>query len=325
MQLKLVSHHVGGRAGSIGLPISPSFERDFVNVLYDADADSIEQIRRHWAHRACDTRVYPYCLAKSSGAAILNINFDAYTSSLLGANQSVAHYYMHHAPDGVDYVLGDACRPMERRQVFTVALDELMRRPEFADAPPDFLSLDTQGTEHEILEGAHVTLRRHVLAVYCEAEIVPVYQGQKLLCDLVCLMRDAGFHLAQCKLHEGFAPLRAPIGARAKGQPFGSDLLFLREIDNVQREIFDPLERHLALQKLALISVLFQLLEHGLHVLDSAGRIDIPADMQREFGRLSYYRFLERLREIVAAMPQRRPPTYGETKCFEEMQARFRE
>jgi len=322
MQTRLVSHHVGARDGGISLPILPAFARDIVNVLYDADADAIEQIRRAWAQSACETRVYPYCLSGQSGPAEININFDAYTSSLLPLNSAYADYYMHFSPQGVDYVLGEACQPMERRPLNTVTLDELMATPEFADAPPDFLSLDTQGTEFAILEGGRHALRR-VLAVYCEAEFVPIYRGQKLFCDVVSLLRNAGFRLMHCHLHEGFAPVRAPIGARAGAQPFGSDLLYLREIDSIAQAIGDPAERHLALCKLAFISVLFKLLEHALFVFEAASRIDISAETRHSFEGASYYRFLHRLRETVAAMPLRRPLTISQAKSFEEMQARF--
>ena len=322
MQKKLVSHHVGARDGSIPLPILPPFARDMLNVLYEADDEAVEQIRVSWSHHECETRILPYCLSDHEGSADLIINFDAYTSSLLPFNPRFSHYYMHHAAGGVDYMLGEACRPMLRRPVQAVTLDALMRRDDFADARPDFLSLDTQGTEYAILEGAQSTLRR-VLAVYCEAEFVPIYQGQKLFSDLVALLGGAGFRLAGCYLHEGFAPWRAPIGARAAGEPFGSDLLFLRDIDTLDAAIPDPEERYPVLHKLAFICVLFKLLEHALFVLDAADRIDIPPTTRRDLEGISYCAFLRRLRETVAAMPQQRPPSVGEAKNFAEMQARF--
>lgn len=323
MQYKLVSHHVGARDGGIALPILPAFAPDIINVLYDADSDSIEQIREIWSRSLCETRVFAACLSGRNGECALSVNFDAYTSSILPFNEDFARYYMYFGPYGVDYVLGDACRSMETRKLQGVTLDELMKTAELTDAPPDFLSLDTQGTEIDILEGGRETLRR-VLAVYCEAEFVPIYCGQRLFGDLVGMLTAEGFRLAHCHLHEGFSPMRAPIGARAEGYPFGSDLLFLRETAGVEREIADPVERHLALHKLAFISLLFNLLEHGLSVLDTALGIDIPAPIKARFSELRYYRFLMQLLEHVAALPQQRPPTIGEARSFEQMQTRFR-
>ena len=43
---KLSVHHIGGRAGSRAFPILKHFEKDIINVLYDADADCMEQARK---------------------------------------------------------------------------------------------------------------------------------------------------------------------------------------------------------------------------------------------------------------------------------------
>jgi hypothetical protein len=40
---KLSIHHVGGRAGSRSFPHMKQFEKDIINVLYDADEDCLEQ------------------------------------------------------------------------------------------------------------------------------------------------------------------------------------------------------------------------------------------------------------------------------------------
>ena len=42
-KLKLAIHHVGGRAGSRSFPHLIKFEKDIINVLYDADEDCLEQ------------------------------------------------------------------------------------------------------------------------------------------------------------------------------------------------------------------------------------------------------------------------------------------
>jgi FkbM family methyltransferase len=56
----------------------------------------------------------------------------------------------------------------------------------------EFIKLDTQGTEYEILCGATVTLER-TAAVYCEVEFAQIYQDQKLFGDIEGLLRAKGF------------------------------------------------------------------------------------------------------------------------------------
>ncbi len=57
----------------------------------------------------------------------------------------------------------------------------------------EFLKLDTQGTEYEILLGAHNTLNSRAAAIYCEIEFAQIYEGQKLFSDIEGLVRDYGF------------------------------------------------------------------------------------------------------------------------------------
>ena len=75
-------------------------------------------------------------------------------------------------------------------QVATRPLDEL------AEAPfGEVLKLDTQGSEHEILEGAARVLRERCVAVFCEVEFFQVYRDQKTLSDIDLLLRQHGFSL----------------------------------------------------------------------------------------------------------------------------------
>ena len=322
MNLKLVSHHVGGRDGSIALPVLAAFADDIFSVIYEADSDAVGQIEERWRD-ICETRTFPYCLSNERGLHGFLVNYDGYTSSLLPFNTDFASFYMYHAPGNYDYILGEACRAVETRQVATVTLDDLIASSEFADLAPDFLSLDTQGSEYLILEGAKRTLQRHVLALYTEAELAPVYQGQKLLPDLQGLLRTHGFDLAELHLHEGFSSLRAPVGARGRGFRFGSDVLFLRRWRSLQSEASDENEYYLMLQKLSFIAALYGFVEYALEVLAAAERIVLPEEIKAQTAKLSYVTFLRRLRETVAAMPRRFPMSVAEKASAEQLKARF--
>jgi FkbM family methyltransferase len=57
----------------------------------------------------------------------------------------------------------------------------------------DFLDLDTQGSELEILDGAQSFLEKSVVALKCEVEFAPLYEGQPLCgnLDSCCLISPA--------------------------------------------------------------------------------------------------------------------------------------
>jgi FkbM family methyltransferase len=57
---------------------------------------------------------------------------------------------------------------------------------------PNFLKLDVQGYELEVLRGARKTLPR-VSAVLAEVNLIDIHRGAPLLDELVLFMRDSGF------------------------------------------------------------------------------------------------------------------------------------
>jgi len=58
----------------------------------------------------------------------------------------------------------------------------------------DFLKLDTQGSEFDILSGASRMLQTY-LGVEAEVMFHPLYDEQPMFADVDVLLRNAGFHL----------------------------------------------------------------------------------------------------------------------------------
>lgn len=86
----------------------------------------------------------------------------------------------------------------------TQRLDDVLAR---AGGPPvDFLKLDVQGYELEVLKGAPETLRQTAF-VLLEASLLRVNEGCPLLSDVVGFMSDAGFQLydicGQSRMRDG--------------------------------------------------------------------------------------------------------------------------
>ncbi len=57
----------------------------------------------------------------------------------------------------------------------------------------EFLKLDTQGSEYEVLTGAERTLRERTVAVLCEVSFFETYRGQKLFSEVELFLRARGF------------------------------------------------------------------------------------------------------------------------------------
>ena len=75
-------------------------------------------------------------------------------------------------------------------EVHTTTLDCVL-----ADIPGqgEFLKLDTQGTEYEILQGARRTLTERTAAIYCEVEFAELYKDQKHFSEIESFLRSYDF------------------------------------------------------------------------------------------------------------------------------------
>ena len=88
---------------------------------------------------------------------------------------------------------------------------ELGRRP--------FLKVDTQGFEHQVLEGAEALLR-DVVGLELELSLTPLYEGQKLWEYFIRYLDERGFRV--WALDPGFVDLRT-------GQTLQIDATFVRK------------------------------------------------------------------------------------------------
>ncbi|MHB8972900.1 MAG: FkbM family methyltransferase [Pirellulaceae bacterium] len=276
---RLCLHHVGGRAGNRSFPSVPALEKDIINVLYDADQDCIAQIESRNRSLESELHVLPYCVGGRSQPAVdCHINYDPYSSSVLQMNAKYADWYFYFRNSRYDYIVKDAFKTVETRSLPLHTLDDICEmHPDIA--PPDLLSLDAQGLEYDILEGAPRVLRSHVLAVVTEVEFHPMYSKQKLFGDISALLSQRGFDFV--KFTKGFgeySPYRKSIGLRGDGFHCVGEALFFRSIDSLMNAD-DPAERTNMLDKLACFAIVYnqfefavECLERSMACRDSIGR-----------------------------------------------------
>jgi FkbM family methyltransferase len=121
--------------------------------------------------------------------------------------------------------LSEAFRVQRRVTVETVTLDECLPKHNVHGA--DFVKLDTQGSELDILRGAVNTLQSHTVGIQVEVEFAPMYIGQPLFSDVDLFLRDCGFVLFDLARYR----VRRPTIAReipTRGQLLWGQALYLR-------------------------------------------------------------------------------------------------
>jgi FkbM family methyltransferase len=141
--------------------------------------------------------VEPCALAAETGEALLYLMSAPTNHSLRPANEAFVKRYKIHTLEQVGTF------PLS-----TTSLDEVLfsKRPT-EDYWGEFVKLDTQGTEFEILQGAERTLSERTVAIFTEVEFFQMYQGQKLFAEVEQFLRSRGFsfygfgsmHYRSCK------------------------------------------------------------------------------------------------------------------------------
>jgi hypothetical protein len=128
----------------------------------------------------------------------------------------------------------------------------------------DFIKIDTQGSEFEILTGASGLLSKSCFAVTCETWLREVHKGQKLTADIMIYMAEQGFFVIGMEHSANWA--RAKMRQNLdKPDLIGVDLLFFKNIDRAVAE-FDQKK----LIRAAMVADLWGHSSIALHLLRAA-------------------------------------------------------
>lgn len=314
---RLVVHHVGGRAGIRSFPVPPAFEEDYINVLYDADESCLKEMVEISDSQPSETIVLPYCISGREGTSKFHLNYDPFTSSIYPLNPRYAQFY---GPSyGHDYVLGDTLRTMKEVELPITTLDTLVL--DRGEVPaPDFLSLDTQGNEFDILNGASRLLDKNILAVQAEVSFHPVYEGTPLFGEICEVLAQHNFDLIDISYPfiGQFYPMRAKQGFRGQSYVMQAEAVFLKRPESVETS-----SSELQLKKLAYIATILGRFETAQQCFDSP-EFDLSTELQRGAASQQprYLDFISRLGRAVQLLPERSVPSFKDIYSYEQSQTR---
>ena len=150
------------------------FKDKVQSYLFEPDARSFEELA---AEPPAGGRVYPHGLGRQKGVAKLFLCRDPQKSSLLQPNFS----YLARFPDKARFDILNCV------DVLVETLDHSLG-DEATNI--DFMKLDTQGTELDILAGAHSVLSGPLVGLEIEVEFLSLYQGQPLFGEICQFLSD---------------------------------------------------------------------------------------------------------------------------------------
>lgn len=137
---------------------------------------------------------------------------------LVGARDvSGVPFHVHNTFNAVSSVLREPDGPpVSTVMIDMTTLDAVLRKTGFG--PADFLKLDVQGYELEVLKGAPFALAAAEV-VLMEINLIPVYEGAPLLHEAVSFMYESGF-----QAYDICSQIRRPLDDAL----FQTDMLFVR-------------------------------------------------------------------------------------------------
>jgi len=314
-QCRIVAHHVGARGFSVALNVPKKFQNDVINVLYEADAACANQMIA--ANLDPLVKVLPYCLGSADEAGVLHITRNPFFSSLLKPDEKFlatsCEVELSGEIEGIPVwgVRYDALYRNEMAVTQTLpvqvrSLDSLFASGELsADLLPDFISLDTQGSELDVLYGSRSAIKKSVLAMATEMEFLPMYTGQKLFSDILQFADQNGFQFAGFTYLQDILGARLPVGLRSKGFLAFGDCVFFRRIEALREAFPIDIEYFAASLRLAFLALSFGYFSFAIEALRAGFSINISEDVKHKMRECSYVRFLERLHECASEMPEK--------------------
>jgi FkbM family methyltransferase len=174
--------------GSLGgiHPITESFSNYLNVVCFEPNKEELKNIEKKYIKNNYAKIIYSEkALFKNKGTKLLHIAKIDTNSSLLKANNEFIKRYQARNFETIN---------QEKIKTTTIDLiiDEELNKE---NIKAEFIKIDTQGTEYQILEGAINNLNLNTVAILCEVEFFPLYENQKLFEDIIIYLRKFGFRL----------------------------------------------------------------------------------------------------------------------------------
>ena len=186
--------------------------------------------------------------------------------------------------------------PVKTLQVECVALDSILAPGD----KPDFIKIDTQGAELEILRGAEQLLRQGAPMVLAETWCAEIYTGMPLTHDVMAFMHGLGYQVFDLSIAAAWQHKSGALAeVHCKSKSIGFDLLFVKRLEYLSFESEETILKFVGLCEL------FGFRDYALAVLErcsnkskrteAAYRMMVNNDSHEKFWNRRWFRLLNRV------------------------------
>jgi FkbM family methyltransferase len=188
---------------------------------FDADDDACEAANADLASRQVNwsEKHVPLVLGNQTGASTLYITNSPECSSLYEPN----HSYLKRFEE-----VSEMMELVFQIEIEMTTLDKFCQTEGIEEI--DFLQVDVQGADLQVLQGAAQILQSSVLAVQTEVVFSHLYLNQPLFADIDTYLRQCAFTLFDMKMAHRLriqAPIRSAI---RQGQALWGDAFYFRDL-----------------------------------------------------------------------------------------------
>lgn len=284
-QVHLTICNVGSRKISsnddYGSQIWGTFAPNLTIYGFDADPEACEAANVDFEAKGADWNEFhiPIAIAKETGTATLYVTKNPMCSSLYAPNEDLLKHFPR---------LPELVSLNYTTQIETTTLDEFCKTEEIESI--DFLQVDVQGAELQVLEGAIDLLNQSILAIQVEVEFSPIYQNQPLFADVDTFLRRQGFvlfDLSKAQIERSIVQ-----SVNRPGQLLWGDAIYLRDPfdENTPTQFKTPTQ----IFKLACVADALEFTDYALELL-----VHLTLNRDRD----SVYNFADLIVGQLASIP----------------------
>lgn len=250
----------------------------------DADADACEQANQELESRSINwtERHIPLALGEAIKESTLYVTKHPMCSSLYPPNELYISRFQ---------------RLIEHMSLeFSIGID-ITTLDEFCQAEGineiDFLEVDVQGADFDVLRGGAEVLKQSILAIQTEVEFVPLYINQPLFGEIDTYLRKEDFTLFDLAVGRRIR-VRSPIFSdRRPGQIMWADALYFRDL--IREDIVTHLKTPNRIFKLACIADALNFYDYALELLEY---------LTVNYGKNDNYNFANIIVEVLSQVPE---------------------
>jgi methyltransferase, FkbM family len=250
---------------------------------FDADADAcdaanadIESRQVNWTEQHI-----PLALARSVGESTLYVTKDPMCSSLYPPNEPyLARFNNLPEAANLDFTVG----------IETTTLDSFCQTEGIDEI--DFLQVDVQGADLQVLEGASHILGSSILGIQIEVAFSELYVNQPLFADVDTYIRKQGFTFFNLKVGLRERARSPIVSSEFGGQLLWGDAYYFRDL--IREDIISHLKTPDKILKLACIADVMDFPDYTLELLEY---------LTLEYGNDPNYNFANNIIESLSQFP----------------------